>query len=48
VVINIMQSVFRAASRRRISEGRDKLERRGGELKTDWTEPLHDSSAYGF
>jgi hypothetical protein len=44
----MMQSVFRSAPRRRISEGRDKLERRGGELKTGWTEPLHDRSAYGF
>ena len=44
----IMQSVFRSATRRRISEERDKLERRGGELKTGWTEPLHNTSAYGF
>ena len=46
--LGIMQSVFRSAARRRISEERDKLERRGDELKTGWTEPLHDRSAYGF
>ena len=46
--LKIMQSVFRSAARRRISEEREKLERRGGELKTGWTEPHHDRSAYGF
>ena len=46
--LGIMQSVFRSAARRRISEGRDKLERRDAELKTGWTEPLHNSLAYGF
>jgi hypothetical protein len=44
----LLQSVFRSAARRRISEVRDNPERRGGELKTGWTEPLHDRSAYGF
>ena len=44
----IMQSVFRSAARRRSRQARENPERRGGELKTGWTEPLHNSSAYGF
>ena len=48
VVHHIMQSVFSSAARRRITEERDKLERRGGELKTGWTEPLHECRPMGF
>jgi hypothetical protein len=48
LVLKIMQSVFRSAARWRSRQARKNPERRGGELKTGWTEPLHNSSAYGF
>jgi hypothetical protein len=43
-----MQSVFRSAARRRISEGEINLNAAAVRLKTGWSEPLHESSGYGF
>jgi len=47
-IVAIMQSVFRSAARRRNRQARENSERRGGELKTGWTKPPHDTSCYGF
>jgi hypothetical protein len=38
--LDIMQSIFRSATRRETLGGHSKGGRRGGELKIDWTKPL--------
>ena len=44
-----MQSIFSPAARRAGTCGNDeKVERRDGGLKMDWTKPLDDWSAYGY
>jgi len=43
-----MQSIFSLASRRYTPAGLVKADRRDGELKMDWTKPLHDWLAYGY
>ena len=47
VVHNIMQSIFSSAARREKLREQENAERRGGELKMDWTKPPEDSRAYG-
>jgi hypothetical protein len=44
----IMQSIFSSASRRYRLERLGRAGRRDGELKMDWTKPLHQRSNYGF
>jgi hypothetical protein len=43
-----MQSIFSSASRRYRLERLARAGRRDGELKMDWTKPLHQRSNYGF
>ena len=45
---NIMQRIFSSAARRTILRARRESERRGGELKIDWTEPPPCTTNYGF
>jgi hypothetical protein len=45
---NIMQRIFSLAARRDPPREEGNLDRRDGELKMDWTKPLHDSSVYVF
>jgi hypothetical protein len=45
--LNIMQSIFSSAARREKLRERENAERRGGELKMDWTKPPEDSRTYG-
>jgi len=44
----IMQSIFSPAARRDTRREEGNLDRRGGELKMDWTKPLHDARAMCF
>ena len=44
----VMQSIFSSAARRAILTVRQNAERRGGELKMDWTEPPGCTGGYGF
>jgi hypothetical protein len=43
-----MQSIFSPAARRDALRVRASLDRRDGELKMDWTKPLHDARPMGI
>jgi hypothetical protein len=43
-----MQSIFSLASRRYTPRELGKADRRGGELKMDWTKPPPNWSVYGY
>ena len=42
-----MQSIFSPAARRETLVETGAFDRRDGELKMDWTKPLHDTRPYG-
>jgi hypothetical protein len=42
-----MQSIFSPAARRETLRVRANFDRRDGELKMDWTKPLHDARPLG-
>jgi hypothetical protein len=46
--IGITRSIFSLAARRNKLREDWGADRRTGELKMCWTEPLHDSSGYGY
>jgi hypothetical protein len=43
-----MQSIFSPAARRDTLRVRAKFDRRDGELKMDWTKPLHEARPMGI
>jgi len=43
--LGIMQSIFGPAARREGLREQENAQRRGGELKMDWTKPPEDSRA---
>jgi hypothetical protein len=45
---NKMQSIFSPAARRDTLRVRANVDRRDGELKMDWTEPLHEAGPMGI
>jgi len=45
---SLMQSIFSPAARRDTRQVQANVDRRGGELKMDWTKPRHDARPMGI